>query len=412
MKLLEKSKTILREDGIFQFIYSSIKFLFQRLAFIIARVYSRVLGRNEKIWIFSDFYSGQEFSQNKRYLFQYLTENYDNDVRSIWLTSSSDVFETLSNNGYEVYMANSWKARYYTLRAEYIPVDSGPGYLTWWCTGGATIIQMGHGIPLKSNGQSTGEDRVSRLLSWRSADHAVFSSLHCKKHFQEFVDSGCLNGFINVGLSRGDPIYSGYPRTDVLVNDNESNTSKININKEQLDIDMSKLVIGYFPTRREGNGLDLNNIFEVSKTEQFLQQNDATLLIKPHRQLEIGRGMVESDSIQLIDPDTDSHQFLKEIDVLITDYSSIYFDFLLLDRPVIFYTPDYSTYENIRGVHPNYESVIAGPRVDNFEGLLEALKSTANGSDEYRSQRKNIRDKFFEHKDGNACERIFNSINK
>ncbi|WP_195837625.1 CDP-glycerol glycerophosphotransferase family protein [Halorhabdus sp. CBA1104] len=372
-------------------------------------LYTQMVGRNEQIWVFSDFPSGQEFSQNRRYLFQYLEKDGCYEIRPIWLARSRELYETLSKMGYEVYPANSLKARYYTLRAGYIPIDAGPGAISWWCTGGATVIQMGHGIPLKADNHTSADNLLVDMASWNSADYAVFSSQYCETHFREYFDSGVEAGFLNTGLSEGTSIYTGYPKTDAIVND-VNTIEGIDTDRDQLDIEQSDVVIGYFPTRREGQGLDLNTILDVRRTEEFLQQNSAKLLIKPHRDLDIGEGISESNSIQLINSDTDSHQFLTEIDILITDYSSIYFDFLLLDRPVIFYTPDHSTYEEIRGVHPNYENVIAGPRVNNFEELLEQLESNVNGVDEYAGRRQEIRDQFFEHADGNASKRIFEKV--
>jgi CDP-glycerol glycerophosphotransferase (TagB/SpsB family) len=269
---------------------------------------------------------------------------------------------------------------------------------------------MGHGIPLKANNSSRPDSKLTKLFSWRSADYAVFSSKYCEEHFQQYIDSGIRAGFIDTGLTEGTSIYTGYPKTDAIINNSIGTIDSIDTDRDQLDIDQSDVVIGYFPTRRVGHGIDLDTIFDVSQTEEFLQQNDAKLLSKPHRRLGIAEGITESNLVQLINSDSDSHQFLTEIDILITDYSSIYFDFLLLDRPIIFYTPDYGTYVEIRGVHPNYENVIAGPRVNEFEELLEQLESHMNGVDEYSERRQEIRDRFFEYADGNASKRILEKV--
>jgi len=411
MKFLKKAITILREDGLSEFLYSSFIFLFYRLRanlvlFILAKVYTRIVGRDEQIWIFSDFPKGQEFSQNKRYLFQHLAHEHTVTTRPIWLTKSPELYERLFEEGYEVYRADSIKSRYYTLRAKYIPIDSGPGPVPWWCTGGGTVIQMTHGIPLKANTYSSKDSRGKNLFSWHSADYAIFSSNYCEEHFQQYIDSGIDAGFINAGLSEGTSVYTGYPKSDAIIINDIGSINGVDTNRDQLDIDQFDVVIGYFPTRREGHGLDFDTIFDVSQTEEILQRNAAKLLIKPHRQLDMGEGIMRSDSIHLINSKTDSHQFLTEIDILITDYSSIYFDFLLLDRPVIFYTPDYGAYQEIRGVHPNYENVIAGPRINSFEELVKQLESNMKGIDEYAKRREEIRNQFFECTDGNACEKI------
>jgi CDP-glycerol glycerophosphotransferase (TagB/SpsB family) len=412
MKLLRKATNAIKQNGPLQyFIRLFLNDLHGNIClYSIVKIYTRIVGRNDRIWVFSDFYSGQEFSQNKRYLFQHLAKEDTIEARPIWLTTSPELYEKLSNEGHEVYRANSIKAHYYTLRAKYIPIDSGPDSTPWWCTGGATVIQMSHGIALKGS-MDAETSWVHRLVSWQTPDYGVFSSEFEWAHHSEYDAESKGRGWTDRRLDQNtQTICTGYPKTDAIVNSGFGTIEGIDTDPERLGIEQSDVVIGYFPTRREGHGLDLDTIFDVRRTEEFLQENSAKLLIKPHRDLDIGAGIIETNSIQLIDSDTDSHQFLTEIDILITDYSSIYYDFLLLDRPVVFYTPDYSTFKEIRGVHPNYENVIAGPRVNDFEKLLERLESIVNGSDEYVDRRHEIRDQFFEHADGNACGRIIDSV--
>lgn len=419
--MISKSRRFLeiqRNEGFPTAMRVALHFLIRRFldlanvsVYLLVKIYTRLVGRNDRIWIFSDFCSGQKFSQNKRYLFQYLANDDAREVRPIWLTTSPELYDKLSNEGFEVYKANSIKAHYYTLRAKYIPLDCGSGLTPWWWTGGATVIQMSHGIALKGSMDGAGTSLLHSLVSWKVPDYGVFCSEYEWMHHKEYDSESKGRGWTDSRLDQNTTtIYTGYPKTDAIVNGGMGFIDGIDIDPEQLDIGQSDVVIGYFPTRREGHGLALDEIFDVRRTDEFLQQHNAKLLIKPHRDLDIADGIIETDAIQCIDSDTDSHQYLREIDILITDYSSIYYDFLLLDRPVVFYTPEYSTFEEIRGVHPNYENVIAGPQVAYFEELLERLESIVNGSDEYRDRRQEIRDMFFEHADGNACERIVDSV--
>ncbi len=410
MGLIKRAIITGKEDGLKILLFESVGFVLSRLGYIIVMFMAKILTRDENIWIFSDFPSGDGFSQNRRYLFEHIENNKNIQCRPIWLTESSETHTSLLKNGYEVYKANSLRAYYYAMRAKYVPIDNSPGVIPWWCTAGATVIQMGHGIPLKSDDHELTENNIDILLSWKSADYAVYSSKACEEHYCQYINEGYETGFINIGRKDGSPIYTGFPKTDAIITDNIGGTDSTDTDSVQFNINQSDITIGYFPTRREGQGLDLETIFNLSQTEEFLQRNGAKLLIKPHRQLDIGEGIIESDLIQLVNSDTDSYQFLTEIDILITDYSSIYFDFLLLDRPIVFYTPDYSTYEEIRGVHPNYDNVIAGPRVNNFEALLKQLESNVKGVDEYVKGRQEIRDQFFEYADGNASKRIFEKV--
>ena len=379
--------------------------------YIAATVLTKLIGRDERIWIFSDFPSGQPFSQNRKYLFLYLADEYNGNVRPIWLTSDEDFHEKLSQDGYEVYNSSSIRAKYYSLRAKYAPIDSSPGAIPWAYTGGATVIQMGHGIPLKTN-LSSGDSWLERMISWKSADYAVFSSKAEKRHFQEYVeaDSGSERGWINNRLSAPHTLYTGYPKTDAIMNAVPKRADPKTFKTDLSIEDQFSCTIGYFPTRREGHGLNLDEIIDVAQIEEVLRQNEATLLIKPHRQLSLNRNIIQSERIHSVEPDVDSHDFLTEVDILITDYSSIFFDFLFLNRPIIFFVPDYSIYEDIRGVHPNYENVLAGPQVNNIDELPKCIESIANNSNKYKEQRQEVLHRFFEYIDGNASKRIVEAV--
>lgn len=404
---LKEAKKVYRNKGLAVLITRVIKRIFRAPIYVGAVFLTRIIGRNEQIWIFSDFPSGQPFSQNRKYLFQYLADDYTEDVRPIWLTSDKRLYDKLSQEGYEVYRSTSLRARYYSLRAKYAPIDSSPGAIPWAYTGGATVIQMGHGIPLKAN-LSPGDSWLERVISWNSIDYAVFSSKAEERHFQEYVEAGpgSERGWINNRLYASNTIHTGYPKTDAIVNSIGRSNEHETLSSDESSEGQAIRTIGYFPTRREGHGLDLDEVIDVPQIEELLTQNEAKLLIKPHRQLSLDGGIIRSEQIQSVDPDTDSHEFLTEVDILITDYSSIFFDFLPLGRPVIFYTPDYSAYEELRGTHHKYENVVAGQRVNNFEELLEQLESNLKGVDEYARQRQGIQDNLFKYSDGNSCERI------
>lgn len=263
---------------------------------------------------------------------------------------------------------------------------------------------MGHGIPLKADRDHNDSSKPNSL---EKSDYMLYSSEECESHFKQW-DSSTVNPLPELQAVRsGTAIHAGYPRTDIFFRN--INGAKIgesmDLLKQVYSFTEGDDVIGYFPTFRDKE-FEFSNMFDVKSLQSFLKIYDQKLLISPHKLLNIDEDVLEMERVHVAKSELDSHLFLDRIDILITDYSSIYFDYLLLDRPVVFYTPDYSTYQDIRGVHPNYENVIAGPRVDDFEGLLDQLESIVNGVDEYGDRRQEIRDRFFEHADGNACKRI------
>jgi CDP-glycerol glycerophosphotransferase (TagB/SpsB family) len=106
----------------------------------------------------------------------------------------------------------------------------------------------------------------------------------------------------------------------------------------------------------------------------------------------------------------DVNDLLPAVDILITDYSSIYFDFLLLDRPMIFSCHDLEEYIRDRGLMMDYDLNTPGPKVRTAEQFLEQLELTLRGDDPARGLRGKLREKFHRFPDAHSAERIAQRI--
>ena len=98
-------------------------------------------------------------------------------------------------------------------------------------------------------------------------------------------------------------------------------------------------------------------------------------------------------------------------DVLITDYSSVFYDYLLTLRPIIFFADDLEKYTEIRDFYYDYESFIPGPFAQTGEELIQSIKNVDLWNSEYEEKRKIMRDKFNKYSDGRATERIIEMLN-
>jgi len=106
----------------------------------------------------------------------------------------------------------------------------------------------------------------------------------------------------------------------------------------------------------------------------------------------------------------DAQPLLYHTDILITDYSGIYFDFLLLNRPVIFYTYDYATYREKRDFLFPFERNTPGSKVQTPELLINAIGDYLLDPKKDAARREEIKNKFHTFTDGRACERINKNI--
>ena len=113
-------------------------------------------------------------------------------------------------------------------------------------------------------------------------------------------------------------------------------------------------------------------------------------------------------SARFVTPRTDLYPLMREVDVLVTDYSSIMFDYLLLDRPVVLYRPDHEDYvQHSRQLHD--EKLLRarpGPITTNQNQLLKVLKQRDANGDSHADDRAALRKALFDHEDGRSSERL------
>ena len=109
----------------------------------------------------------------------------------------------------------------------------------------------------------------------------------------------------------------------------------------------------------------------------------------------------------------DIYPTLKYTDLLVTDYSSIYFDFLLLDRPIVFYDYDFKEYiNNMGGFFYNYEENAPGIKVKTQKEMQDAVIQSLSCMDSFAEQRKLVSDRFHTYKDEYSSNRIIESVLK
>ncbi|CEP81946.1 CDP-glycerol glycerophosphotransferase family protein [Paraclostridium sordellii] len=224
---------------------------------------------------------------------------------------------------------------------------------------------------------------------------------------------------------------TGNPRTDlVMLSDGKRNLEKL------LGISLeNKKVIFNMPTFyvHENSGIEngsteLNDAikiknFDYEKFNQFLIDNNIICISKVHhgeersitnkvknRNLE---NMIFISNDDLESKDLDLYEVLNAADILITDYSSIYGDFLFMDKPTIFVNTDMEVYEEERGIilQP-YDFWAAGPKVQDQGSLSEEIIKCISDKEYYKKERKTIRDIFYYHKDAKSSIRVWDSIDR
>lgn len=361
-----------------------------------------VLPKREGTWVFGAD-GGNRFADNSKYLYLHATDR--DDIRAIWLTENDETLERLQDAGYEAYHANRPRGIYHTLTAEYVFVSLGRADVAWWATGGARIINLWHGCPLKRLAATRiGDEQslVDRVIV-RIRDSAFHVLVTTAEEFRDIFAAA-------YEMPRANVPALGYPRNDIFRRQIPDATLGIDAQTHDLISERSSdgPVVAYMPTYRRGFGMEHGEPdgppIDEDALHDLLTDHDATFLVKLHPHAQQGIDTGAGDRIIDLPDSYDIYPSLRDVDVLVTDYSSVYFDYLHLDRPVVFYPYDLDAYEERPGFYFDYEEVTPGPTPQTFDGFLDALDETLSGVDEYAAERDAVKHRFFDHPDQHAAQ--------
>ena len=268
-------------------------------------------------------------------------------------------------------------------------------------------------------------------------DHGSFSLKNVKKYVNipETVDyyltaSANFDPIFcetrNVPYPSSKLLHLGYPMHDVFYQDIPSELLKMT--KKKYD-----KVILWMPTFRKGGvgRIDSNAEYTygiplIEKQEEFgtlqrtLEELDILLIIKIHpmQDKESTKLLMKctSDNISVLTGDTvkqldiDNYRLLKDADALISDYSSIAYSYILLDRPIGFVLSDLNDMKYGFCVD-NPDFFMTGQRIYTLDDMISFIQNVSENKDEYREERRNLCNWLHEHQDGNSCERIVKFLN-
>jgi CDP-glycerol glycerophosphotransferase len=173
-------------------------------------------------------------------------------------------------------------------------------------------------------------------------------------------------------------------------------------------------VILYCPTYRRDRPTKFFPFddFDIRHFNRFLEENKVVVLVRSHA---YEKGNMHFFSNRIIgfgfDVCNDINQILPEVDILVTDYSSLYVDYLLLDKPCIFIPYDFEEYVRKRGLLLEYSYWARGYRVLTYQKFVKAIEEIFSGADIYRKERQELRKQLLHCQTENSCKEIVKVIN-
>lgn len=367
-----------------------------------------VLPKKDNLIIFESFL-GKQYSDNPRALYEYIRSNYPS-FQMIWSVerNSLDHFKN-----YDVRYVRRFSLRWLYLmnRSKYWLSNSR--LPLWVRKPNKTIyVQTWHGTPLKKlaldmqevhmPGTNTEKYKRNFIKATQRWDYLISPNHYSTEIFKRAFQ------FENKIME------TGYPRNDYLVNEN--NIAEINRIKQKMSLPKDKKVILYAPTWRDdeyhGRG---RYKFDIPLDMDYMKESlgdEYIILFRMHYLIAEDLDLSSYNNFAF---DASLHEDIRELyliaDMLITDYSSVFFDYAILQRPMLFYVYDIDTYrDQLRGFYIDFEKEAPGPLVKTTISLVEEIKKIESNSTPKLESIEKFHDKFCSLEDGRASERVVKEL--
>ncbi len=350
--------------------------------------------------------SHNDFDCNGGAFFDYLIKNNVNlNYKIVWLLKHKIDRKLPTNVTYARLYCPSIKRAYYSWLAKYLLADC--------------VITPKHR-----------ENQISIYLTHGAIG---LKSVHGKENVHKSVD------YILAGSKNYDSVYRyelsvyehqkllhiGFPCMDILFKDNRDELKKIT------DYSFSKVVL-WMPTFRKGGRQSRNDstsdlpmgipiiydVEEYRKLNKELHHSNILMIIKIHPMQDPSTysKLVNLSNIIVLDGNMtkklgiDNYRLMSQADALISDYSSVCYQFLILNRPIGFVLSDVNDLKAGLAVD-NPEFFLAGPQIYNIDELKSFVYNVRDNIDTFEDKRIKLLEWLYDYRDGNACERLSSYLN-
>lgn len=376
-------------------------------------IYRTILVRlpiNENTIIFESF-AGKSYSCNPRYIYEHLV-NSNQKFNFIWIFNELD--KDILGNAKKV-KRFSWKYYYYLATSKYWVTNTRmPNNLT---KRKETIyLQTWHGTPLKKlaadmkevhmPGTTTEKYKKNFYNESRNWDYLVSPNQYSTEIFKRAFkyDKEILE--------------FGYPRNDILCGNEREMKERTNWIKSRIGIPKDKKVILYAPTWRDDEFYEKGKYrFELKLNLKEMQKKFGDQYVIVLRMHYLVADHVNIEGMEKFVYELSKYEDIAELylisDILITDYSSVFFDYANLRRPILFFTYDISKYRSIlRGFYTDFEKEAPGPLLETSDQVINAISNIESIETEYKETFNYFYNKFCHLDTGMAAKRISEKVFK
>lgn len=320
------------------------------------------------IWLFSST-DNSHYNYNSRYLFEYVKENLP-EITPLFVINDPELRNSLSSK---------YGKQYFIETGSIQGIRQALSAGVWFTSAGLPaygtglhkkrlIINLWHGVPLK---------KIALLdPNLKKAARIYFKKIFSENYTCILTTSHELIPLMarSFAVSEDKIKVWGQPRNDGLF---QKNDCREILGQLFPDLPEYTKTVLYAPTFRDYGQVQLFPFkdFDQKQLEAFLEEKNMLLFIRTHVAEQGSAAPYLGKRIRFLGNEQaeDVTGILNIFDCLITDYSSIYIDYLLTDKPMIFFPYDRQQYLDGRGMNFDYDDVTPGPKPETFNDFLDAL---------------------------------------
>ncbi|WP_315793760.1 glycosyltransferase [Paenibacillus sp. BIC5C1] len=356
--------------------------------------------------VFYESYHGKNMTDNPYAIFKQLITTRK-DLVHVWAVNDKEnyyaqkyrenkkvKFVRVGSIGYIKYLAISKYLINNVTFPPYFQKKDNQVYINTW-----------HGTPLKT----LGKDMRGKRGQLKNIQRNFLQSDYILSP-NNFTTTVLINSHDINGIFTGVVLEEGYPRIDATINSKSSETAYL---FNQIEMDQKDKIILYAPTWRGEVGQSANRNDEIY--EHILKMNKNIpggyrLILKVHTLMfKFIKNDSRFESIKLIPDWVDTNELLSIVDILITDYSSIFFDYMVTKKPILYFMYDVDDYTEARGLYLDVNN-LPGPVYSSIEDITSSINRIEEVKKQYQEKYLEFYNKYCSLEQGNTTKKIIDAI--
>ncbi|WP_022766617.1 CDP-glycerol glycerophosphotransferase family protein [Butyrivibrio sp. XPD2006] len=361
---------------------------FRVIFILLCKLMTGLVPKDKRLVLFGAWF-GQRYADNTKYLYEFCLNK--KDIKPIWFTKNYDVYRNLISQGKPAVYSKSLKGILVQMRAAMLVSTVDYGDFNIYLLSGCMIFDQGHGVAIKRSHDKGYETCYQKFFD-------ALIHLNVKRYGVGTNPYLIEMAHDEVPVPDDHVIYANMARTDVFFDERLYDHRNDFLN----DIIKDRKVVLYAPTHRlEGAiPIEVDKIFDLPDIQEICEQNNAVFIIKKHFYHKDEKSNLDKYSriFDITNEDVETQSLLCKTDILISDYSAIYIDFLATNRPIILYPYDYKEFtDKIRGFFLCMEDNHVGYKPNNPAQITDCLKHVFDDpTDEvHQTGRDELRNKYY-----------------